>query len=63
MNEKTFVKTTSEENETSLSSTKLTQTSKGTNIEVKVYDVDPEIAAEKAVKLFESLRKRFPPVT
>jgi len=57
---KDFIKIAQDDTaDTSLSSTKLTQTSKGVNIEVKVYDPNPSHAAEKAQKLFDSLRKRY----
>lgn len=41
----------------SLSSVEIKQTSKGTNITVKVYNPDPKVAEEKASEIFKNLKK------
>lgn len=45
--------------EEKLSSIELTRTSKGINIKVKIYNENPDTAAEKAQELFDKLREIY----
>lgn len=46
----------------STSSVEIKQTTKGVTFAVKVYDTDPDVATNKAVKLFNDLGKKYPQV-
>ena len=43
----------------STSSVEIKQTTKGININVKVYNPDPQIASEKASEIFNNLQKQY----
>lgn len=48
-----------QEIENTLSSVKLIRNSKGYNWEVKIYDENPEIAANTAIEIEEKLQKKY----
>ena len=56
---KNFTKTNEQITETGVSSVVLVKNSKGVNITVKVYDIDPIAAKDKAVKLFDDLEEKY----
>ena len=46
--------------ETSISSVEISKNSKGTTFKVKCYNPDIEEAKKKAIKIYESLRAKYP---
>ena len=43
----------------STSSIEIVRNTKGINVNVKVYDDDPDIASEKAIELFDKLSNKY----
>lgn len=46
----------------SQSSVEIKRTSRGTTFAVKVYEVNPDVATEKAVAIFNKLNAQYPQV-